>query len=101
MANLLRIAALCCGSEPEALAAGIGDGGAGGLKDVVVDAVIDLLRPMQARRAGFDDGDVRRVLGRGTRIANDVAAATLAEVRSVMGFPEPDRAAATSTLSGG
>ena len=101
VANLLRIAALCCGSEPEGLAAGIGDGGAGALKDVVVDAVIDLLRPMQARRAGFDDGDVRRVLGRGTRIANDVAAATLAEVRSVMGFPEPDRAAATSTPSGG
>lgn len=87
IANLLRIAALCSGSDPEVLAGGVGAGGAGALKAVVIEAVVGLLRPMQERRAGFDDGDVRSVLARGSQVANEVAAVTLDDVRSAMGFP--------------
>jgi tryptophanyl-tRNA synthetase len=92
VANLLRIAALCSGADPVALAADIGEGGSGALKGVATDAVVEFLRPMQNRRAGYDDGDVQRILARGSQVANEVAAVTLDEVRSAMGFPERIRA---------
>ncbi len=51
VANLVRIAALCAGRDPVALADEIGGGGAAALKAVVVDSITALLAPIRERRA--------------------------------------------------
>ena len=51
VANLLTIAAMCEGGDPASIAEEIGDGGGGGLKKRVTEAVNDLLRAA-ARAAG-------------------------------------------------
>jgi tryptophanyl-tRNA synthetase len=88
VANLLRIGAHFAGTTPDDLAASVGDAGAGRLKAVVTDAVVEGLRPLRARRAALAaDGPavVRDVLARGNARANDVADRTLADVRDLMG----------------
>jgi tryptophanyl-tRNA synthetase len=87
VANLLRIAGLCSGTEPAALADEVGDG-AGRLKALVTEAIVQFLRPLQDRRARFDAADVHDVLTRGTAVANAVADRTLAHVHAAMGFAE-------------
>ncbi|WAX57063.1 tryptophan--tRNA ligase [Jatrophihabitans cynanchi] len=87
VANLLRIAGLCSGTEPAALADEVGDG-AGRLKALVTEAIVQFLRPLQDRRARFDAADVHDVLARGTAVANAVADRTLAHVHAAMGFAE-------------
>ena len=54
----------------------------------VTSAVNDLLAPIRARRAEYarDLGYVRQVLRDGNERANEIAAATLAEVQGVMGM---------------
>jgi tryptophanyl-tRNA synthetase len=97
VANLLRIAGLCAGREPEEVAASLGSSGAGALKDVVTQAICEFLAPIQERRRAMQPEDVRRVLSRGTAIANRVADSTLSEVRRAMGMtyePIPGRDAA-------
>ena len=84
VSNLVRIAALCQGRDPHAVAADIGDGGAARLKDMVIESVNDFLRPIRARRADLDRGLLRRVLKDGEERANAVADRTLAEVRAAM-----------------
>jgi tryptophanyl-tRNA synthetase len=86
VANLVRIAALCAGRDPVALADEIGCGGGAALKRVVVDAVSAFLTPMRDRRAMFDAADARVVLDRGTRRAAAVADDTLGQVRRAMGM---------------
>lgn len=87
VANLLRLGALCAGESPDSVAGQIGDGGAAALKDYVIGAICAFLAPIQQRRAQFGDGDVARVLTRGTAIANDAAETTLAQVHTAMGMP--------------
>ena len=55
---------------------------------MVTTAVNDLLAPIRARRAEYarDLGSVRQVLRDGNERANQIAAATLAEVQRVMGM---------------
>jgi tryptophanyl-tRNA synthetase len=74
--------------DPREVADGIGDGGAAALKSVVTTAVNDLLAPVRARRAEYarDLGYVRRVLRDGNERANEIAAATLAEVQAALGM---------------
>src|ERR1700756_3473316 len=88
VSSLVLLAALCLGRAPREVAAGLGDGGAAALKTVVTTAVNDLLAPIRARRAEYarDLGYVRQVLRDGNERANEIAAATLAEVRGVMGM---------------
>jgi tryptophanyl-tRNA synthetase len=88
VSSLVLLAALCLGRDPLQVAAGIGDGGAAALKTVLTTAVNDLLTPIRARRAEYarDLGYVRQVLRDGNERANEIAAATLAEVRGVMGM---------------
>jgi tryptophanyl-tRNA synthetase len=86
IANLLRIAGLCTRRGPEELAAEVGSSGASALKDVVTQAVWEFLAPIQERRRAAGPEAVRRVLSRGTTIANDVAETTLHEVRAAMGM---------------
>lgn len=88
VSNLLTLAALCEGTTPEQVAEEIGDGGGGGLKKRVTEAVNTYFAPVRARRAELeaDAAYVDDVLRRGNQRANEVAEATLDEVREAMGM---------------
>lgn len=86
VSNLVLLAALTTGREPQAIAEEIGDGGSGALKKLVTEAVNEHLAPIRARRVELaqDPAELRRVLAEGNARANAVAEATLAEVREAM-----------------
>jgi len=86
VSNLVNLAALCLDREPVDVAEEIGDGGGGGLKKLVTAAVNDYFAPIRARRAELaaDPGYLEQVLADGNRRANEVADATLDEVRGAM-----------------
>lgn len=88
VANLLTLISLCEGTAPEAVAEEIGDGGGGALKARLTDAINTELAPLRARRAELeaDPGYLSEVLRRGNERANEMAEATLAEVRTAMGM---------------
>lgn len=85
---LITTAAICTGQDPYAIAEEIGDAGAGALKRYVTDAVNDRFAPIRARRAELeqDDAYIADVLIDGNRRANEIANATLDEVRAAMGM---------------
>lgn len=91
VANLLTIASLCEGTPAEQIAEEIGDGGGGGLKKRTTDAVNTFFAPLRERRAELeaDPAYVDEVLARGNARANEVAEATLADVRQKMGMTYP------------
>jgi len=91
VANLLTVASLCEGTPPEQIAAEIGNGGGGGLKTRVTDALNTYFAPLRARREELaaDPGFVDEVLRRGNARANEIAEATLTEVRDAMGMTYP------------
>ena len=88
VANLLLLASLCTGVPPEAIADEIGSGGAGRLKAVVADALVEHLAPLRARRALFaaEPGLVADILAQGNARANELADATIRDVRELMGM---------------
>jgi tryptophanyl-tRNA synthetase len=88
VANLLVLIALCEGTEPAVVAEELGDGGGGALKKRLTDAVNTELAPLRKRRAELeaDPAYLAEVLGRGNARANEVAGATLDEVRARMGM---------------
>ena len=88
VANLLQLIGLFEGVDPEQVAVEIGDGGGGALKARLTDAVNTELAPLRARREELaqDPAYVDEVLRRGNERANEVADATLAEVREHMGM---------------
>ena len=88
VANLLRLASLATGEAPEALAEGIGIGGAGALKTLVIEALNEHLRPLRLRRKELEeDRDyVRTVLKAGVEMARGMGQETLEEVRRSMGM---------------
>lgn len=86
VSNLLLLASLAMDESPEAIAASIGDGGGGRLKQVVTESLNDYLAPIRARRAELeqDRGYLESVLAEGNAKANVVADQTLLEVREAM-----------------
>jgi len=88
VANLLLLASLCTGVPPEAIADEVGSRGAGHLKAVVADALVEHLAPLRARRALFaaEPGLVADVLAQGNVHANELADATIRDVRELMGM---------------
>lgn len=88
VSNLLRLAGLCQGRDPETIADEIGDAGSGALKKVVTESVNEFLRPMRARRAEFAKNPdyLRSVLKSGNERANAIADETLDKVREHMGM---------------
>ena len=86
VANLLTLAGLCGGRSPVELAAEIGTGGGAGLKSVVIDSVVEFLRPLAARRSQFDLADAATILARGGGEARQIADETLSEVTRAMGM---------------
>ncbi|MFJ2130638.1 tryptophan--tRNA ligase [Streptomyces sp. NPDC087845] len=87
VSSLVLLAALCLDRDPHAVAEEIGGGGAAALKRTVTEAVNGRMAPIRARRAEYarDMAYVRSVLRDGNERANEIAEATLDEVREVMG----------------
>ena len=88
VSNLLTVVATCEGTTPEQVAEEIGDGGGGGLKARVTEAVNTYFAPLRERRREIegDPAYVESVLRQGNERANEVAEATLDEVRTRMGM---------------
>ena len=86
VSNLLMLTALCSDRTPEEVAAEIGDGGGGGLKKAVTEAINEYFAPIRARRAELiaDPGHLDEVLRAGNAKANEVADQTLSEVLAAM-----------------
>ena len=88
VSGLLSTAAICTGRSEAEIADEIGEAGAGALKKFVTDAVNEYFAPIRERRHQYEnDLDyVKDVLHEGNRKANEIAEATLAEVREAMGM---------------
>ena len=88
VSGLLSTAAICTGRSEVEIAEEIGMGGAGALKKYVTESVNEHFAPIRARREDLvqDMDYVKDVLREGNRRANEVAEATLAEVREAMGM---------------
>jgi tryptophanyl-tRNA synthetase len=86
VANLLFIISLCTGEDPAAIAAQLGDGGGGALKKRLTEALNETLAPIRQRRAELakDPEVVRSTLRAGAARANELADATLREMRRAM-----------------
>ena len=85
---LLTTAALCTGRTEVDIAEEIGDGGSGTLKKYVTESVNEFLAPIRERRRELagDMAYIEDVLHEGNRRANEIADATLDEVREAMGM---------------
>lgn len=88
VSSLVMIGAILSGREPEDFAAEIGDGGGGGLKKAVTEAVNDHLAPIRARRLELaaDRAHLADVLAAGNARANEIADATLSEAQTALGM---------------
>ncbi|KQT96931.1 tryptophan--tRNA ligase [Sanguibacter sp. Leaf3] len=87
VANLLTLASLCTGEAAESVADEIGARGAGVLKALVTEALVEYFRPVRARRAALAEStvDPLSLLERGNARANQIADRTLDDVRELMG----------------
>ena len=83
---LLTTVALCTGRTEVEIAAEIGDAGAGALKKYVTEGVNGFLAPLRERRRELEEEPeyIAEVLHEGNRRANEIANATLDEVREAM-----------------
>ncbi|WP_195448879.1 tryptophan--tRNA ligase [Parolsenella catena] len=88
VSGLLSTAAICTGRDPREIADEIGMGGSGALKKYTTEAVNNHFAEIRERRHAYEnDLDyVKDVLHEGNRRANEIANATLAEVREAMGM---------------
>jgi len=86
ISNLLEILAACTGETPQALADKYTQYGP--LKSDTGEAVIELLRPIQARyhQLMTDRGELQSLLRKGAGKARTVAAATLARAQTAVGM---------------
>ncbi|MDY0323485.1 MAG: tryptophan--tRNA ligase [Candidatus Carbobacillus sp.] len=86
VSNLLAILSLVRGISPEALADTFSGKGYGALKRAVVEAVIDVLRPIQERYAGLSDEETIKILREGAERAQTVAAITYRKAAQAFGY---------------
>jgi tryptophanyl-tRNA synthetase len=86
VANLLLLISLSTGKEPEAIAAEIGDGGAGQLKGRLTECLNEYLKPLRKKRAELESdlGYINSVLKKGIEKARSEAEKTLESVRDSM-----------------
>ncbi len=85
---LLTTAALATGRSEVDIAEEIGNGGSGALKAYVTESINAYLEPIRERRVELaqDMDYIRDILHEGNRRANEIANATLDEVREAMGM---------------
>jgi tryptophanyl-tRNA synthetase len=95
VSNLLEILSAATGRTIDELVAEHDGQGYGALKSAVAEAVVELVRPIQARHAEFaaDPAEVDRVLARGAERARAIAAPTLESAKRAMGLLVPGGAA--------
>jgi tryptophanyl-tRNA synthetase len=88
VSNLLDILSAVTGNDLATLEAGYVGKGYGALKADVAEAVIEGLRPIQARYAELDAdrGELARMLDQGAARARELASPVLAEVRERVGL---------------
>jgi tryptophanyl-tRNA synthetase len=88
VSNLLEILAAATGRTIEDLAAEHDGHGYGAFKATVAEAVVELLRPIQARHAELaaDPAEVARLLDDGAHRARTIAADTLQRAKDAMGL---------------
>lgn len=88
VSNLLLLCSLCTNQPPEKIADEIGDKGAVELKQRLAEAVNEYFREIRRRRIEFasDQGYVWSVLRNGNKQANQIADATLDDLRTGMGM---------------
>ncbi|HEV2450936.1 MAG TPA: tryptophan--tRNA ligase [Streptosporangiaceae bacterium] len=86
VSNLVLLTALSLGRSPVEVAASLAGAGAAALKNVLISALNERLRPIRARRAELvkDPGYLREVLSQGNERARGLAEDTLAAVRRLM-----------------
>ncbi len=82
VSNLLTILAVAGGGDPEELAGRYTQYGP--LKADTTEAVLELLRPIQKRRAELDDAQVVELLGKGADKARVVATGVMDRVRAAV-----------------
>ena len=87
IANLIEILAVIRGVDPDQVEAEFAGTGYGDFKAAVADAVIEYLAPVRERYQALrpDEAALEAALEAGAEKARAIAAATLAEVRAVMG----------------
>jgi len=93
VANLLDLLAAATGEDPQHLADEIGNGGAGRLKQMLTEAINELLRPVRRRRAGLaeDISYIDSVLDTGNTRARQLADNTLTKVHDLLGMTYANR----------
>ena len=88
VANLIEILAAVRGTGMDEVEAEFAGSGYGDFKGAVADEVVAYLTPVQERYAELrpDEAELDRLLERGAEKAREIASATVAEVRTAMGF---------------
>jgi tryptophanyl-tRNA synthetase len=88
VSNLLQILAATTNREIPAVEAEFAGGGYGALKAAVAEAVVEFVRPLQARYAELerDPGEVDRIVAAGAARAEEIAAPVIARVRDAAGL---------------
>ncbi len=86
VANLLDLINLCTGENQAEIAARIGDGGGGMLKNILTEAVNEKFRPIREKRRQLETQEdyIRQVLLDGVEKARAIAIQTLNEVQTAM-----------------
>jgi tryptophanyl-tRNA synthetase len=89
--NLIDILAVARGVDQDAVEREFAGVGYGDFKKAVAEAVVAYLAPVQERYAELrpDEAGLERILAEGAEKAREIAAATLVDVRSRMGFGRP------------
>jgi tryptophanyl-tRNA synthetase len=87
ISNLIDILAAVQGTTPDEVEASFNGSGYGAFKQAVADAVVEYLAPVRQRyhELRADEAELERILADGAEKARAIAAATLVDVREVMG----------------
>ncbi len=93
ISNMIEILAVARGVAPAEIEREFEGSGYGDFKTAVADAVVDWLTPVRERYDELrgDEAELERLLAAGADKARTIAAATLADVRDVMGVGPPRR----------
>ncbi|HZH89070.1 MAG TPA: tryptophan--tRNA ligase [Pyrinomonadaceae bacterium] len=84
--NLLTIYQILTGKQPAEVEANFAGKGYAALKSELAEVTIEFLRPLQERIQGYDDAELDRLLGEGGERAQEIARATLDNVKSRLGL---------------